>query len=60
MSRFIDLSHDFYDGMPGFVMTGADGESIRYTARGLGELVLPGRAFAEVREAVGQPEGPAP
>lgn len=33
MSRFIDLSHDFYDGMPGFVMTGADGESVRYTAR---------------------------
>ncbi len=33
MSRFVDLSQDFYDGMPGFVMTGAEGEAVQYTAR---------------------------
>ena len=32
MTSFIDLSHDFYDGMPGFVMTGPDGEAVQYTA----------------------------
>lgn len=32
MSRFLDLSHDFYDGMPGFVMRGPDGQAVQYTA----------------------------
>jgi arylformamidase len=33
MSRFIDLSHDFADGMPGFTTTLPDGARLRCTAR---------------------------
>jgi kynurenine formamidase len=33
MSRFIDLSHDFADGMPGFTTTLPDGSPLRCTAR---------------------------
>jgi len=33
MSRFIDLSHDFEDGMPGFRMTMPDGTKVQCTAR---------------------------
>lgn len=29
---FIDLSHDFYDGMPGFSMTDGGGNTVKYTA----------------------------
>ncbi len=32
MSRFIDLSHSFEDGMPGFVMRAADGTTAHFTA----------------------------
>lgn len=32
MTRFVDLSHDFADGMPGFAMKGPDGETLQYTA----------------------------
>jgi kynurenine formamidase len=32
MSRFIDLSHDFADGMPGFTTTLPDGSRLRCTA----------------------------
>lgn len=30
---FIDLSHPFEDGMPGFRMAGADGSVVQYTAK---------------------------
>ncbi len=33
MSEFIDLSHDFADGMPGFTATLPDGSRLRCTAR---------------------------
>ena len=33
MSRFVDLSHTFEDGMPGFRMRGADGRLVQCTAR---------------------------
>lgn len=33
MSRFIDLSHEFADGMPGFTTTMPDGSTLRCTAR---------------------------
>jgi kynurenine formamidase len=33
MKKFIDLSHDFYDGMPGFKMKNEDGTFTQYTAR---------------------------
>ena len=33
MSGFIDLSHDFADGMPGFTATLPDGSRLRCTAR---------------------------
>ncbi|NPV90977.1 MAG: cyclase family protein [Firmicutes bacterium] len=33
MSRFVDLSHDFYDGMPGFRMKNEDGSFTQFTAR---------------------------
>ena len=33
MARFIDLSHDFADGMPGFTTTLPDGSCLRCTAR---------------------------
>lgn len=33
MTRFVDLSHDFADGMPGLTMKGPDGESVALTAR---------------------------
>ena len=33
MSRLIDLTAPFYDGMPGFSMTGPDGRQIHCTAR---------------------------
>lgn len=33
MSRLIDLTQPFYDGMPGFSTTGADGKEIHCTAR---------------------------
>jgi kynurenine formamidase len=33
MSRFIDLSHEFADGMPGFTTTLPDGTALRCTAR---------------------------
>src|SRR5260221_11179839 len=33
MSRFVDLSHVFEDGMPGFRMRGADGAMVQCTAR---------------------------
>lgn len=33
MTRFVDLSHDFADGMPGLTMTGPDGEKVTLTAR---------------------------
>ena len=33
MSAFIDLTQPFYDGMPGFSMTGADGQRMHCTAR---------------------------
>jgi kynurenine formamidase len=33
MSRFVDLSHIFEDGMPGFRMPGADGQIVQCTAR---------------------------
>jgi kynurenine formamidase len=33
MARFIDLSHDFADGMPGFTTTLPDGSRLRCTAR---------------------------
>jgi kynurenine formamidase len=32
MSRFVDLSHDFYDGMPGFVMRDGEGRQVQYSA----------------------------
>lgn len=32
MSRFVDLSHEFYDGMPGFRIQNEDGTSTEYTA----------------------------
>lgn len=33
MRNFIDLSHDFYDGMPGFKMKNEDGSVTQYTAK---------------------------
>jgi kynurenine formamidase len=33
MTRFIDLSHDFADGMPGFRLTKPDGSRLQCTAR---------------------------
>ncbi len=33
MTRFVDLSHDFADGMPGLTMAGPDGEKVTLTAR---------------------------
>ena len=33
MSAFIDLTQPFYDGMPGFSMTGPNGKSVNCTAR---------------------------
>ena len=33
MSRLVDLSHDFEDGMPGFTMRASGGRSETYTAR---------------------------
>ena len=33
MSAFVDLTQPFYDGMPGFSMTGPDGRSVHCTAR---------------------------
>jgi kynurenine formamidase len=33
MTRFIDLSHDFFDGMPGSMISNADGQPITCTAR---------------------------
>ena len=31
-AEFVDLTHEFHDGMPGFRMRGEDGEAIEYTA----------------------------
>jgi kynurenine formamidase len=33
MPRFVDLSHDFADGMPGLTMKGPDGDAVTLTAR---------------------------
>jgi kynurenine formamidase len=33
MARFVDLSHDFADGMPGLTMVGPEGERVTLTAR---------------------------
>ncbi len=33
MPTFIDLSHRFEDGMPGFKLTNEDGTSTQFTAR---------------------------
>lgn len=48
MTRFIDLSHDFADGMPGFTATLPDGSRHRCTAR-----IRPFISHAQSRQAFG-------